>query len=126
MTREPGAEHGADVIDSILAGDDGPAQQQLVEKQKDAARETLAVARDVAAVLGGPAGTHVMAWLRRCTVDLPAFVPGVQGQQYVGLDAVHQGFLREGQNSIYRELERLRDLGNNPPQELLAVLDGEA
>ena len=113
-----------DLVDDILAGSTDVADAKMKERTLELARESLALGRDIAAVAKTGAGAHLFEWLERCTVALPAFVPGIGEQAYTGLDAVHQGFLREGQNSIYRELVRLRDMGNNPPAELLAALDG--
>lgn len=44
-----------------------------------------------------PAGREVLQWLRKRTIEQPSWVPG----QDPG-----QGYCREGQNSIVRDIER--------------------
>jgi hypothetical protein len=42
-------------------------------------------------------GRQVLAWLRRVTIETPAWAPGQEASF---------GYAREGQNSIVREIER--------------------
>lgn len=91
----------ADLVDRILAGHQ-PTPEQA--RSADHAKEEVArIAADISATFATPAGQSTLAWLRRVTVEQSAFVPG-WGRD--GLSAEQQGFLREGQNSIYREILR--------------------
>ena len=51
----------------------------------------------MARTFGTEEGRQVLAWLRRATIEVPAWVPG-QEPSY--------GYAREGQNSLVREIER--------------------
>ncbi len=54
------------------------------------------------------AGQAVLAHLRSLTIEQPAWVPGQHHSQ---------GYMREGQNSIVREIERrIRRAAEGPPQ----------
>jgi hypothetical protein len=56
-----------------------------------------------------PAGAEVLRHLRAVTIEQPAWVPGQDPSQ---------GFAREGQNSIVREIERrIARATQGPPQE---------
>jgi hypothetical protein len=62
-----------------------------------------------AAFSDGP-GAEALAHLRDMTIHQPAFVPGS------GVDAIMQGFTREGQNSIVRYIDmRMRRAEQGPP-----------
>lgn len=114
----------ADIIEQILQGE-VPEPEAVTQQNKARAIEALALARNVQATFASPAGQATLAWLRRVTVEQPVFVPGIGERQYTGLDAVHQGFVREGQNSIYRELHRMMDLAQDPPKELVDLVEGD-
>lgn len=97
-----------DVIDRILTGSNPmEAAGEASTKQKAAAVERV---RELAAQYRGtfntPAGRAVLAHLRSVTVDQSVFVPGITYPGADGLSAEQQGFMREGQNSIVREIER--------------------
>ena len=51
------------------------------------------------------AGNKVLAHLKAITVDQPAWVPGAEPSF---------GYAREGQNSIYREMEQRMKRANEP------------
>tara|TARA_R100001163_G_scaffold57933_1_gene46051 strand:- start:19668 stop:19898 length:231 start_codon:yes stop_codon:yes gene_type:complete len=52
------------------------------------------------------AGRKVMAHMRSITIDQSCFVPGIGFTGADGLSAEQNGFMREGQNSLVREIER--------------------
>ncbi len=47
-----------------------------------------------------------MAHMRSITIDQSCFVPGIGFTGADGLSAEQNGFMREGQNSLVREIER--------------------
>jgi len=69
------------------------------EQQEEARAKQMEEAKVVSRAMLTPEGQAFLNWLRIKTIDLPSFVPGPH--------ASDQGFTREGQNSIYREIKRL-------------------
>lgn len=68
-------------------------------------------------------GKVFLEWLKTKTVDLPTFFPadyalGAKGV-VVQLPAEQQGFIREGQNMIYREIIRLIGIAEAGPSAAL-------
>ena len=73
---------------------------ELAKEQQEAAHaKQLEAAKIVSRAMLTSEGQAFMNWLKMKTVDLPCFVAGQH--------AAEQGFTREGQNSIYREIKRL-------------------
>lgn len=115
-----------DIVGQILeSGKHDPAA--VVEAQRKAAIKSLEVARNVNATFTSPAGAATLQWLRGVTIEQSSFTPGVAGgSAFSGLDSAYQGFVREGQNSIYRELVRLMKYAQDPPAEVLALVEGDS
>lgn len=94
-----------DVIDQILSGN-----MQATEASKQSREEALEKMREICAnyrgVFNTPAGQYVLAHLRSLTIDQSTFVPGIAFPGADGLSAAQQGFMREGQNTLVREIER--------------------
>jgi hypothetical protein len=56
-----------------------------------------------------PSGKKVLDHLRLCTLDQPTWIPNPNN----GESAVHYGFVREGQNSIVRNIvDRINSIKN--------------
>lgn len=95
----------SDVIDRILSGttsgDDADAEVHASQLEK--MRE---IASNYRATFANPAGRFVLEHLRSLTIEQSTFVPGVSFRGADGLSAEQNGFMREGQNSIVREIER--------------------
>ena len=70
-------------------------------------------------------GKNFLAWLKQHTVDLPAFFPESyplgQSGRIVQLPAAEQGFIREGQNMIYREIARMMEAVEVGPSDKLTA-----
>lgn len=54
--------------------------------------------------LGSGNGAVLLEFIRSKTIEQPSFIPGSLGIEtgIAGLSAAEQGFIREGQNSMYR------------------------
>lgn len=97
------------------AGVDAPIKEQT-KAQYDAALADYHMAVAVTKCYGTTNGKRTLEWMRKMTVDLPCFVPGnIETNPFRELDAVHQGFLREGQNSLFREILRMFDVAEAGP-----------
>jgi hypothetical protein len=66
------------------SGEDGPPAKQDIDIL-------------ISKTFSSDEGRKVLAWLRDMTIEAPAWVPG-QDSSY--------GYVREGQNSLVREIER--------------------
>lgn len=75
---------GWDFFEAPAPQETGPAPKEDID---------IAMAR----AFGTDEGKFVLAWLRRCTIEVPAWVPGQEASY---------GYAREGQNSLVREIER--------------------
>ena len=95
-----------DVIDQILQGGVGPDLKSQAKLREQALEQTRLVAAQFKACFATPAGVAVLEHLRSITIEQPCFVPGTE-LNGDGLAAAQQGFLREGQNSLVREIVRL-------------------
>lgn len=66
------------------------------------------------------AGAKVLKILRDMTIEQPCFFPAVHplgGEHFATLKPAEQGMIREGQNSIVREIElRMRRAEEGPPE----------
>ena len=60
------------------------------------------VNKQYASCFSTPAGKKVLEHLKKCTVDQPTWVPSAGVLD--GASTVHHGFVREGQNSIVRNI----------------------
>jgi len=111
----------ADANDFILGGyPDGFDPTGNIEDQAtaasdemmlDAEKSTLDEFSRVTACLRGATGRAFLDWMRSKTVDQPAFFPenyplGSAGA-VIQLPAAEQGFIREGQNMVFREITRM-------------------
>ena len=74
-----------------------PEQQRAEEDEKR--QERLDLARHFHTTFSTPSGKTVLRWLRDHTIELASFIPGTP-------DSDKQGYVREGQNSLVREIER--------------------
>lgn len=94
MSEGPGAAELANFLTGGWKGmSDAPAAAI------EASAEMLQTRYETACIVKNGVSAGFLDWLRSRTVDQPAFVPGMGGT-----DSAYQGFLREGQNSIYREI----------------------
>ena len=84
------------------------APQISAEQQFEQASVRFNEAKMITAALTSASGKRLLSWLRSKTVDQPSFVPGPHGAD--------QGFFREGQNSIYREILRMMEISKHPPE----------
>lgn len=92
-----------ETLKKMLAGEGWSALDAIsAEKEPDpaAVEADFALSKAIAATFSAGAGGEVLAWLRQRTIEQPAFNPDA------GPMAASQGFFREGQNSIYREIMR--------------------
>ena len=100
--------------------DEKAQQAAATEEQYESALkqyETCCMVRDVMTQGRGP---EFLEYLRTITVEQPAFVAGVQmvdQGNYALLPAEQQGFVREGQNSLYWHLKNaIKAAEAGPPQ----------
>jgi len=92
------------VVGNILSGVEGA--DEAFDEQR---RATVAAVREIAAqyraTFNTPQGRAVLQHLRSVTIEQSAWVPGYT-LGCDGVSAEQQGFMREGQNSMVREIER--------------------
>lgn len=94
-----------DVVDRILSGQSAP--EDVDKEQRAAELERIRIiAANYRGVFNTPAGQFVLKHLREITIEQSCFVPGIEFPGADGLSAAQNGFMREGQNSIVREIER--------------------
>jgi len=84
------------------------APQISAEQKREQAEKRFIEAKLISGAMTTASGKRFLAWLRSKTVDQPSFVPGPHGAD--------QGFFREGQNSIYREILRMMEISKHPPE----------
>lgn len=89
----------------------------------EAEKNTLDEFARVTACLRGAEGRAFLDWLYSKTVEQPAFFPenyplGAAGA-VIQLPAAEQGFIREGQNMVYREIKRMMAVVEAGPSETL-------
>jgi hypothetical protein len=103
----------AAALDKILSGEGWSALNAIGEQPTPdpaAVEADFQLSRSIAATFGSGTGALVLAWLRERTIEQPAFNPDA------GPMAASQGFFREGQNSIYREIvRRIAEAREGPP-----------
>lgn len=92
-------------------------KQKRIKSNQD--MNKLLIAFDI--VFNSPNGVKVLEYLKSNTVDKPTWNPAVGAS---GDQCVYTAFIREGQNSLYREIKRLvdsgaafRESGNYKPEE---------
>jgi hypothetical protein len=96
-----------DILDRILSGNKPTEAEQDFNDQHLEQVSTLAA--QYRSCFNSRAGRAVLAHLHSITIAQPCFVPGVAFHQCDGLSAEQNGFMREGQNSLVREIERYRN-----------------
>jgi hypothetical protein len=78
----------------------------LDAEQQESSREEQARQQSINANFGkcfnSPSGKKVLEHLSKMTVDQPTWIPS--GGVLDGASTIHHGFVREGQNSIVREI----------------------
>lgn len=121
-----------DYPDALEAGDWDPTGN-IEEMAADASGEmlleaegrTLALYSNVTACFRTADGKVFLKWLKDKTIELPAFFPENyplgQNGAVTALPADQQGFIREGQNMIFREIKRMIQLVDNGPSEKLTA-----
>ena len=82
--------------------------------------ERLAQLNNITRCFRGPDGQAFLDWLKQLTVDRPCFFPADyplgQDGQYLRLTPEQNGFVREGQNMVYREIMAMIDEVERGPQ----------
>lgn len=96
---------------------DEQAEAATEEMQLEAEARLLHEYNEVTRCFRSPSGRVWLEWLRSKTIEQPAFWP--QDGYPVQLTAEQQGFIREGQNMLYREIIRMMDVADKGPSEQL-------
>jgi hypothetical protein len=78
------------------------------EEQERAAEETYRINSAIHRTFRKGDGAIVLEWLREKTIEQPTFNPAL-------VNPAEQGFTREGQNSIVREIERRMKVAEEGP-----------
>lgn len=105
---EDAARDAAKWLENGWAGVDAPSAVSD-EEQERAAEEAHRINSAIHRTFAGGTGAIVLDWLRDMTIEKPSFNPSSP-------NATVEGFTREGQNSIYRELvRRMRAAEDGPP-----------
>jgi|TARA_R100001530_G_C4304333_1_gene151306 hypothetical protein len=76
------------------------AENEADLKKNQAAQQELN--KQYSICFSTPTGKKVLEHLRKCTIDQPTWIPG--GGQLDGVSVVQHAFVREGQNSIVRNI----------------------
>lgn len=114
-----------DKLKEILGGGWGDLDQDEQKNDKarqEAAQKSFQDAQKFHICFNTPTGKFVLDWLRTRTVELPGFMPDVIPGS---LSASEQGFIREGQNSMYREIRRLMKIAEQGPPETINTSRGK-
>lgn len=85
-------------------GDFTPNTEALVEANRKQYEENI----DFLKAFSTPSGKRVLEWLKKHTLDTPTWWPAADYDK-----AVANGFFREGQNSLVRQLINKIDMAKN-------------
>ena len=96
------------------------APEMAKVQQDENALKAYETARMIAGAVTSPEGVLFMAWLKSMTADQPCFSP----QAIAGNYAAEQGFFREGQNSVYRDILRQIEVAHAGPHTAQESNDG--
>lgn len=78
-----------------------PEQRERLDKEREhEIAKDAEINKAIASAFSKGAGATVLAWLKERTIDNPCFVPTLGDQ------CINHGLVREGQNSIYRDIVR--------------------
>jgi predicted amidohydrolase len=114
---------GAGNVLNIKELNERAVKGKKAETEQRHQRARLLLAFD--AVFNNPQGKIVLEYLKTHTVDTPAWNPVAAPS---GEQAIYHAFVREGQNSLYREIEKLAKNGlsyRNSPAHDPAELDDD-